>query len=250
MEQPAKQYLYCVIRAREPVAFSTAGMDGAAVSTVTNGTLAAVVSETARDSCDFIREHLLTHQRVIEHVMRAGYDVLPFRFNSIASATTDIREKVLTAREQELVDTLATVERKVELGIRASWGDTSRVFREIVEEYPEIQRAKAYAQKRPGQFRVAAVGELVKRALDQKRAREAERILTPLRALATDFKERELQGGDAMICSSAFLVHRDREREFDARVQELVRAGEPRGIRFKYFGSIPPFNFVELHLQV
>ncbi len=249
MDKKGNTYLYCVIKVKKSRSFSIEGMDGATPYTIGDGKLAVVVSDTPRENYDFIREHLLAHQKVIEYVMRSGYDVLPVRFGTVAKASTDIEEKLLRARAQELVDEFKIVEGRTELGVRAIWKDMPRVFQEIVAEYPEIQKAKVLAQKNPIQFRVAAVGELVKRALDAKRAQEAKKIAESLGVLAVDTKERDLLA-EAMILSSAFLVSKAKEKVFDEQVRKLEQYGAGKGIMFKYFGPIPAYNFVEIHLHI
>lgn len=249
MDKVENKYFYCVVKERESKNLAIQGMEGKEVYALVNKGLAAIVSDTSKDKYDFIREHLTTHQRVIEDVMKEGYDVLPVRFGTVTKCREDIEEKLLQRRAGELLETFPIVEGRVELGLRAIWQDMPRVFQEIVTEHKEIQRAKELAQKKLNRFQVAAAGELVKRALDFKREKEADRILKPLIELAVDFKERELLG-DSMILSSAFLVAKEKEGIFDQQVKKLEKDAAQKGITFKYFGPIPPFNFVELHLRV
>jgi hypothetical protein len=54
---------------------------------------------------------------------------------------------------------------------------------------------------------------------------------------------------DTVICSAAFLVLKEKEREFDKRVGAL-RQKYGKRIQLNYVGPIPPFNFVELELHV
>jgi len=55
--------------------------------------------------------------------------------------------------------------------------------------------------------------------------------------------------GDLMIINAAFLVAREREEEFDMEVQGLAeRYGDK--VRFKYVGTLPPFNFVNLVISM
>ncbi|MDP2934808.1 MAG: GvpL/GvpF family gas vesicle protein, partial [bacterium] len=214
------KYLYCVIKEKISPKFNILGQDGEKVYTISEGGLAIVVSDTLKEEYSFIKEHLTCHQRVIEEVMKKGYDVLPVRFGTVAKSAEDIREKILKAKRKELLETFPITEGRIELGLRALWKDMPSIFQEIVAENPEIQRAKKEAQKNPFQMKLAGVGELVQKALDAKREREAERILSPLKKLAVDFKERELLRSrevmkDSMICSSAFLVPKENEEEFD-----------------------------------
>jgi hypothetical protein len=51
-----------------------------------------------------------------------------------------------------------------------------------------------------------------------------------------------------MILNAAFLVARDREEEFDARVKEVAARHEH--LSFKYTGPWPPYNFVNIRLKL
>jgi len=248
------KYLYCVIKERNSKKFNILGQEGKEVYTINEGNLAIVVSDTPKEEYSFIKEHLTCHQKVIEEVMKEGYDVLPVRFSTVAKSEEDIREKVLKRYRKKLLETFPIAEGRVELGLRAIWKDMPSIFQEILRENPEIQRVKEEAQKNPFQMKVAGVGELVQKTLDAKREKEAQKILSPLKKLAVDFKERELLRSrevmkDSMILSSAFLVSKDSEKEFDEKVKALVKDYDQR-IKFIYMGPIPPFNFVSLVLDV
>ena len=248
------KYLYCVIKEAEPRKFNILGQEGKEVYTINEGNLAICVSDTSKEEFSFIREHLTCHQKVIEDVMKEGYDVLPIRFGTVAKSEEDIKEKVLKGSRKEILETFPIVEGRIELGLRALWKDMPSIFQEITAQNPEIQRAKKEAQKNPFQMKVAGVGELIQKALDAKREREAQKILSPLNSLSVKFKERELLRSreplkDNMILSSAFLVPKKNEKEFDEEVQVLVKDYDQR-IKFIYMGPIPPFNFVKLHLEV
>ena len=248
------KYLYCVIKERTPQNFTILGQEGKGIYTINEGDLAIAVSDTLKEEYSFIKEHLTGHQKAIEEVMKEGYDVLPVRFGTVAKSEEDIREKILKGKRKEFLETFPIVKGRIELGLRALWKDMPGIFQEVVRENREIQIAKKQVQKNPFQLKVAAVGELVQKALDAKREREAQEILSPLKKLAVDFKARELLRSreimrDSMICSSAFLVSKKNEKEFDRRVQALFEEHDGR-IKFIYLGPIPPFNFVELHLVV
>ena len=248
------KYLYCIIKEKAPRKFNILGQEKKEVYTINEDGLAIAVSDTPKEEYSFIKEHLTGHQKVIEEIMKEGYDVLPVRFGTIAKSEEDVKEKVLKSERKRLLETFPIVEGRVELGLRAFWKDMSSIFQEIVKEDPEIQRAKREVQKNPLQLKVASVGELVQKSLDLKREKEASKILSPLKKLAVDFKERKLLRSrdvmkDSMILSSAFLVSKENEIEFDKRVRAFSEEYDKR-IRFIYMGPIPPFNFVELHLEV
>ncbi|MFH1392334.1 MAG: GvpL/GvpF family gas vesicle protein [bacterium] len=230
------KYLYCIIKEKRPCKFKQA-------YTINQGNLAVVVRDLRSKKPCFSREHLIAHQKVIEKVMQQGYDVLPVRFGIVAKSTKDIKEKILKAKRKELLEAFKKTQGKVELGLKALWRDISSIFQEIGEN-KEIQIAKNQARKNPSQFRVAAVGELVGKALEQKREKEAQKIIQALDKLAVDFKSRACFG-DAMIFNSAFLVSKKKEKKFDKRVEEIGKKYDNR-IKFIYVGPVPPYNFVNL----
>ncbi len=51
-----------------------------------------------------------------------------------------------------------------------------------------------------------------------------------------------------MIINAAFLVENDREQEFDRNVNEIAETDGDK-IKFKYVGTVPPFNFVNLAIE-
>ncbi|MFC1613085.1 GvpL/GvpF family gas vesicle protein [Patescibacteria group bacterium] len=248
------KYLYCVIKDRKSQKFNIFGQEGKKVYTINEGDLAVVVSDTSKEEYSFIKENLTCHQEVIEEVMKKGYDVLPVRFGTVTKRNVEVvKEKLLKAKRKEFLEAFKIVEGRVELGLRALWKDMRGVFHEIVAENKEIQIAKKRVQKAPNQFNVAGIGELIQKATDSKREREAEKILKSLKDLAVDFKERELDRHsepmkDSRILSSAFLVPKANETEFDKIIQALVE--EHGMVKFIYVGPIPPFNFVELNLTI
>jgi hypothetical protein len=51
-----------------------------------------------------------------------------------------------------------------------------------------------------------------------------------------------------MIMNAAFLVARDQEAAFDARVKEL--GSQYDKLTFRYTGPWPPYNFVNIRLKL
>ena len=176
------------------------------------------------------------------------YTVLPVRFCTIAENEEMIIEKILKTRYQELIGLLREMEGKVELGVRALWTDLQVIFAEVVEENKDIKEIKeALLRERNEQRKYAGkikIGQLVQKALEGKKKREAEELLEALRPLSLDYKENRIYG-DMNLVNAAFLVTKEREKEFDHKMQELEKAyGERK--KLKYIGPVAPYNFVEV----
>lgn len=250
-----KKYLYCVIKEKQRREFNTLGMEREKVYTVNEGELAMLVSDSETAHYPFIRENIMVHHGVVEEVMKE-YDVLPVCFNTLAQTTEDIKERVLKAQAKEFLDLFPKVEENTELNLKAMWVDMPSIFQEVVNENQEILRAKKAAEKNKlNPYQIAAMGEWIAKRLERKREHEAQEILTPLKRLAVEFKEKECGGlssnpmGNAMICNVAFFIPKKEEEIFNKQVARLIKEHRNR-LHFIYVNPLPPFTFAELHLTI
>ena len=245
------KYLYCIIRCAEERTFdgvAAIGDPALPVYAVSQGGLAAVVSDSPFERYEATRANLVSHERVVEAVMQEQTP-LPVRFGTIADpadAVSDIR-KLLSTRADEFDRLLREMDGRVELGLKAFWRSDAIVFDQILVEDPQIRALRDSLQhSRSGASQAARIrlGEMVKAALVRKREVEAARILAPLRPIAERVAENPVVL-DRMIVNSAFLVRRDREADFDRPVAALDKErGEQ--IRLMYVGPVAPYNFVRI----
>ncbi len=89
--------------------------------------------------------------------------------------------------------------------------------------------------------------EMLRLALEHKKAGEREALLQPLRRLSSDSCLNTTYGDD-MLVNAAFLVDKAREKEFDATVEGLAARYKGR-IEFKYIGPAPPYSFVNIVVE-
>ena len=241
------QYVYCIIGTGEARNFGPIGIGGRGdpVTTIAYRDLSTVVSSVPMSKYVVNKEIMLDHEKVIEAVMK-DHTVLPVRFYTVAPNAEEIRS-LLRRRYQEFKKLLRELDNKVELGLKALWKDMDAIFKEIVGENEEnkVARDKVMAGSGEdiGQDK-AAISRRIKLALEEKKAKEREALLQPLRKVSSDFCLNIIHGDD-MIMNAVFLVDRGREKEFDSCVEELgVHYGD--GIEFKYVGPVPPYSFVNI----
>ena len=234
--------VYGIVPAETPLDGAPLGVAGAPVSRVTAGDLAALVSPVEGDELRATRRDLLSHSAVLEHAVAAG-PVLPLRFGTVLRDEDAVVEELLEPRRDELSGLLRRFERLVELRVKAFYVE-DEVLKEIVRSDPAIARLREATQ---GVSATAAypqrlrLGEAVAQALDARRQRDADSILSRLRPLAEDVVVEEADTRLALVAS--FLVDRGRVEAFDEAMDGLARAHEGR-ITFKYLGPLPPHSFV------
>lgn len=249
-----RKYIYCITDDQEEKEFGPVGIGGRGdrVHSVVFEDIAAVVSDSLNVEYPISRENTIAHMKVMEMAM-GGYTILPVKFGTIAteaknrSSEERIKLEILKARYKELKDLLARMYNKVELGLKAIWTNMETIFEEIVDEKREIKiLKKKIASRNPTQTygQRISLGEMVKKALGAKRAKEEAEILKALKDIYHDVRTNKIFG-DSMITNSSFLVDKSRIKEFDHLIKKLESTCNSR-IRFKYVGPVPPCNFVEL----
>lgn len=244
------QYIYAIVATKQEKSLGPIGIGDqeSEVLTLCYQDIGAVISESPVVKYSVSRANSMAHQKVMEEAME-HYPMLPVRFGAVAEGIDVIKQKLLEGRYKELKELLMYHQDKVELGLKALWPEMKSIFQEIVEENREIGRLKERLMSRKGgpQQDQVRLGEMVKKALDVKKAREEKRILDSLKGLWVEQKANNLFG-DQMITNTAFLVRKDQEKAFDDAIDNLNEIYDGR-IKLKYVGPVPPCNFVEITVK-
>ncbi len=243
------QYIYA-ITGGGPIAtdLKSIGGQGYPVYAVGYKDIGAVVSDSSIVSYPVCRSNTMAHQKVMEALMQT-HTLLPVRFGTIAEGVDQIREKLLAARYAELSGLLRQMQDKIELGLKVLWNDINTLFQEIISENREIRqlRDRLATQKAANPQAQVRLGEMVKKALERKREKERNAVLENLRGYWVDQRSNK-EFGDLMVVNSAFLVLKQREKDFDGAVEDLARHYDGR-MTFRYVGPVPPANFVEITVR-
>ena len=242
------KYVYCIIKSERPLRFGPLGIgsEPAEVHTVHYRDIAAVVSNTPMVVQDPTRDNVLAHQRVNETVMQQ-HTVIPMSFGTVFKTDDDIMELLRSAYDA-FTDVLSKMLGKFEFGLKVLW-DRDQIIREIEEEDEDIRRLKGEISSQKGSTYFARMqyGRLIDAALQARSERYVTEIFQALRDVSVASRSNK-PIGDRMIMNAAFLVTRDAEQAFDARVKEIgVRYDK---LTFKYTGPWPPYNFVNIRLKL
>jgi Gas vesicle synthesis protein GvpL/GvpF len=242
------RYVYCIIRASQPLKFGAIGMDEQwpEVYTINFKDMAAVVSDIPLAPLDSTRENVLAHERVNEIVMR-DHTVIPMSFGTIFKTRDDIVELLRSAYDA-FADVLSKMQDKLEIGLKVLW-DRDEIVRQIEQEDEDIHRLKTEISSQKGSTYFARMqyGRLIDGALQQRSERYVAEFLQRLRDVSVASRVNRAIG-DKMIMNAAFLVQRDLEPAFDRRIKEIASTFEK--LTFKYTGPWPPYNFVNIRLKL
>jgi hypothetical protein len=242
------KYVYCIINADEALRFGPIGFGTppGEVYTVLYEDIAAVVSDAPMEVLDATRENVLAHERVNEAVMKYQ-TVIPMSFGTVFKTRDDIIE-LLRGAHGAFQDVLTKMENKVEFGLKVLW-DRDAMIRHLEHDDEDIRRLKSEIATQKGSTYFARVqyGRLVDGALQNRSEQYVGEIFEALRDVCVASRANK-PIGDKMIMNAAFLVEREREAAFDARVKALGAKYET--LTFRYTGPWPPYNFVNIRLKL
>jgi hypothetical protein len=242
------RYVYCIIRASQALKFGAIGMDEqwADVYTINYKDMAAVISDVPIAPLDSTRENVLAHERVNETVMR-DHTVIPMSFGTIFKTREDILELLRSAYDA-FADVLNKMQDKLEFGLKVLW-DRDVMIREIESEDDDVRRLKGEISSQKGSTYFARMqyGRLMDAALEARSERYVRDIFEQLRPVSVASRANK-PIGDKMIMNAAFLVSRDKETAFDAKVKEVGALYDK--LNFRYTGPWPPYNFVNIRLKL
>jgi hypothetical protein len=242
------KYVYCVIHSADPLQFGKVGIGAKPtdVRTVNYKDIAAVVSDTPLQVYDATRENVLAHESVNETVMKS-HTVIPMSFGTVFKTREDIVELLRSAYDAFL-DVLTKMQDKLEFGLKVLW-ESQEIVKQIEAEEDDIRRLKSELSSQKGSTYFARVqyDRLVAAALEGRSERYVKSIMDELSEVSVASRWNK-PIGDKMILNAAFLVPRDKESVFDAKVKEI--GARYNKLNFRYTGPWPPYNFVNIRLKL
>ena len=99
------RYLYAIVPAPGEQAYDLAGIEGAPVYSISNGRVAAVVSDVANDRIRPERRHLAAQQAVLKGLLSRADAMLPMAFGIIADGPKAI-QKILSRNHEGFLQQL------------------------------------------------------------------------------------------------------------------------------------------------
>lgn len=247
------KYIYCVIYNMEGKDFGDMGIgiQRAEVTMIPHRELGAVVSNWSLGAFDSLPKEtlfrcLVEHQSVIETVMKKKSCVaIPVKFGTVAADEEEVQE-ILETGYLHFRGALEKFDHKIELEVVALWGNLDPILKEVGEE-EEIKKFKKEITANPSIESKIELGRRVKEALDRKRDSIAGALAGDLKGVAWDFWLHDLME-DTMIMNGAFLVDKNKEKEFEDKVGFLDKKYQGT-INFRMIGPLPPYSFCSLEIK-
>ena len=241
-------YLYAVVPGPLERTFDFPGLNGSQVYTVSNGRVAAVVSDLPLERLRPERRHLAAQQAVLQGLMKAAPALLPMSFGIIAEGPNAVK-RILSRNQKAFLQQLERVAGKEEMGLRVSW-DVPNIFEYFVTTHPGLRAARDRllgSQRHPSQEDKVELGRLFDRLLHEDRELYTSQVEEALAHSCREIKRNRCRA-ESEVMNLACLVGREAEAAFEADVFAAARLFD-NNFGFDYNGPWAPHNFVDLDLK-
>ena len=248
-------YIYGIMNSNSGRLFGTWGMNEFEnVYTISYKDISAVVSESkiVADYTHLLKDALalvlVKHQEIIERIMSMQYEVIPVRLGTFAVNRDEVLH-ILDNGYPIIRDIFNKIKDKIEVDVAVTWSDFNLILKEIGEE-KEIKEFKEMLLTKPNRITVEdqmKVGTMVKKLLDEKREKFAFQIKDDLKSVSEGFKLHELMD-DRMVFNSAFLIDKNKQEDFDKKVEELNTEFAEK-LDFRCIGPLPSYSFYMLEIK-
>lgn len=242
------KYLYAVVASNHDRTYGLFGINGSPVYSISDGRVAAVVSDVPYEKIRPERRHLAVHQEILSRLMQESTP-LPMSFGIIAEGPKAIR-RILSRNQEAFFGQISRVAGKVEMGLRVTW-DVPNIFEYFVNTHPELRSARDQfldAHRQSTQQDKMEIGRLFERILNEDRQVYSSKVQKILSQHCFEIKTNKCRN-EREVMNLACLVGREAQAEFEAGIFEAAKLFN-NNFAFDYNGPWAPHNFIELDLEL
>lgn len=242
------RYLYAVVAGAQDRELGPIGVGGSRVYYLSNGNVAAVVSNLPNRKIRPERRNLAAHQAVLKRLMEESTP-LPMAFGIIADGVPVIR-KILSENQEIFLQELERVADKVEMGVRITW-DVPNIFEFFVHTHPELRAVRDHyfgTNREPNQDDMIEVGRTFDRILNEDRQEHTDTVLEVLSPCCYEIKVNPPRD-ERVVLNLACLVGREAQGRFEKGIFRSASIFD-NNYAFDYNGPWAPYNFVDIDLSL
>lgn len=209
---------------------------------------AIAYSEAQQDRYLASRSNLITHETVLESLMKAidphQAVPLPLQFGLVVDEWEEVQRDLLIPYEAKLKELINNLIGKREVSIKLFWNQTEELNLAVAENKFLQQKRESLMGKMLSMDEAIEIGQELESAIEQRQQAIIDAFINTLKPLAHEYAEGEMLT-ESMIYNGSFLIDWDREVEFAAAVEDLDKQFENR-LRIRYNDFTAPYNFVKV----
>jgi len=242
------KYLYCFTNTIEEFQPGLAGIDSKPVHTITEDSIAAVVSDCSHSKIRPERKKLKTHYDVIKEILKTS-TVLPVSFGVVADDAKGIK-KILHLNHDSLLNQLHRLRGKVEMGLKVMW-DVENIFEFMVRSHRSLELFRDDIFLKPAGATMEEkmeLGRMFESILEQEREKHTTTVQNILKPYCCEIKTDKVKD-EKTIMKLSCLVEKARQDPFEEGVFEAAKTFD-NNYAFDFNGPWAPYNFVSMNLRL
>ncbi|PLS15734.1 gas vesicle protein GvpF [Bacillus sp. M6-12] len=249
-EETAGIYIFCGIQTETDENFGEIEIEGEKkeLFTIRYKDAAIVAAEAPMKIYHPNKDNLLMHQNAVSLVMKKNQTVIPVSFGNIFHSKEDVGV-LLENLYPQFEKLFPAIKGKVELGLKVigkkEWLESQVKENSKFEKMAKAVQGKSEAASYYERIQLGGVAQKLVGSLKQEVEQD---VFNPLKELTEASKTNE-PIGEKMLLNAAFLVDRDKEAEFDQKVNEIYEKWKDK-VEFSYSGPWAAYNFVNIRLKV
>lgn len=249
-EQEMGIYLFCGIQLTKEEDFGKTEIEGEETDlfTIRYKDAAMVAAEVPMKIFHPNRQNLMMHQQTVSKVMEKNDTVIPISFGNVFKTEDDV--KVLLENLYPQFEKLfPSIKGKIEVGLKVI--GSKEWLEEKVNENPQVGKMSSSVKGKSdaaGYYERIKLGGIAQKVFEELQNELKAEVFTPLQEASEAAKANE-PTGETMLLNAAFLIDRDKEQQFDEKVNEAYEKWKDK-VKFHYSGPWPAYNFVNIRLKV
>ncbi len=252
MSQKAKNgiYMVCGIQSEEKEDYGTIKVEGVAkkLFTIPYKDASIVAMEVPMKVYPPNKDNLMMHQKAVSQVMKKNSTVIPVSFGNVFHSKGDVKV-LLENLYPQFQKLFPEIKGKIEVGLKVlgkqEWLDSQ------ISKNPKLSKIRSQVadkSKAANYYERIEIGGMAKEFFMALGQEVQQGVFRPLENLAVAAKINEPLT-EKMLLNAAFLIDKEKEEEFDRKVNEVYEKWENR-VDFNYSGPWPAYNFVNIRLKV
>ncbi|MFC0471390.1 GvpL/GvpF family gas vesicle protein [Halalkalibacter kiskunsagensis] len=194
------------------------------------------------------KDNLLMHQHAVSLVVKKNETVIPVSFGNVFQSKEDVGV-LLENLYPQFEKLFPAIKGKIEVGLKvigkSEWIKSQVSENSQIEKMAEAVRGKTEAASYYERIRLGGAAQKLLAGLQNEVKQE---VFDPLHESAEAAKSND-PIGEKMLLNASFLIDRDKEEEFDQKVNEAHDEWKDK-VEFNYTGPWPAYNFVNIRLKV
>jgi hypothetical protein len=238
-------YLYGIFPNTIPETLVLEGLDKQPVHSQVVDEFCFLYSEARQEKYLASRRNLLTHEKVLEQTMDAGFRVLlPLRFGLVVKDWETIMSQLINPHKDQLNQLFQKLAGKREVSIKIFW-DAKAELQTMMESHQDLKQQRDNMEgKKLSMEEVIQIGQLIEINLLARKQAVIEVFSQELNPFAQEIVVSNPMT-EEMIYNAAFLIPWESESEFSKRVEVIDQKFGDR-LRIRYNNFTAPYTFAQL----